>query len=180
MVWKDNLKKKDIDVNEHEMPENLSPDEAERWTVLKRVSNQNRSGLSNFNNSLIDVMARNPGLYQEFLNTSRKMLKDSVAQHLSESPAALNMPTKQLKDIMEIPVNDLSGILGSIQQIKDSGISLTLEDLEETVKMASVIRVMEESNSSEEEQTMGMKAYPDDGLKYAEDSSCRPFRHSKR
>ena len=131
------------------VPEDMSPEQAEMFKQLVRVSH--RKG-ADFANVAAEIIARDQNLSNQYLERHRKMTVEKVAAAISGCKEFVNLPIETVKTFLDLPAQDSVSLVQTLTVLAETGIKLTQNEVKEAIDLAHVIHVMEEEKLGESEE----------------------------
>ncbi len=125
-------------------PEGMSEEEAKAWAHLWKVAKDSSSG---FGEAAAEVIARNPELRAQFVETHRRQAVNRLGEALSKVNSILDLPAEVVKKIISIPEHEYRQLRNAQTVIERSGIDdKDLTVLKEALDLAVAVQIMDEPN----------------------------------
>ncbi len=126
-------------------PDGLDPDEQLVYKEVLQATSENNG----FREVVAEMFARNPELCKRYTDDMRKRTVEKVAGHLSECQKFVDLPLEIMEMILALPFNDMQRLSYAIAAISSANITMTKDEVKESVDLARVIHVMDEEREKD-------------------------------
>jgi len=127
-----------------EAPPDFNEEQKEMCDMMMRAA----STSPDFVNSATEVLARNPNLCRDFIESHRRYTIENISKNFRQDIG--DVPPEMLREMLRLSPEVLVNVASASSHLNSMNIELELDEVREVINIAVANSVMEESVSQEE------------------------------